>query len=134
MEKKLREKHKKAIRAKVSGTLDIPRVNVFRSDKHIYASLINDIKGETLLWVNDRAVKSSGSAKTKSEKAFLVGKTFGEVAVKKGFKKVVFDRAGYIFHGRVKALAEGARESGLEFYLWLSMNLDKKNLKKKSFK
>ncbi len=108
-----REKRKKSIKPKVLGTQERPRINVFRSSKHIYASLIDDKEGKTLLWVSESSIK--GEKLPKVEKAFLVGKNLGEKAVKKGFKKAVFDRAGYVYHGRVKKLAEGVRSAGLEF-------------------
>ncbi len=109
-----RQRRKKSIRPKVLGTSQRPRINVFRSSKHIYASLIDDTSGKTLLWVSEKEVKGENKLQ-KSDKAFLVGKSFGEKALKKGIKKAVFDRAGYLYHGRVKKLAEGAREAGLEF-------------------
>lgn len=102
------------IRAKIKGTEDKPRLCVFRSNKHIYAQLINDVAGNTLL--SSATLKLSGSkGKGKTGKAFETGKLLAEEALKKGIKKVSFDRGGYNFHGRVKALAEGAREGGLEF-------------------
>lgn len=114
MENKARQKRRKSIRLKISGTEDRPRLNVFRSSKHIYASLIDDQKGKTLLWVDEKDLKTKEKV-TKSEKAFLVGKQLAKKAVKKGFKRVIFDRAGYLYHGRVKRLAEGAREEGMNF-------------------
>jgi len=114
MERQKRERRKISIRAKISGTAALPRLNVFRSKKHIYASLIDDEKGKTLLSGGEKNIKETAGL-PKKEKAFMVGKNIGQEAVKKGIKKVVFDRAGYIYHGRVKALAEGAREAGLEF-------------------
>lgn len=107
-------KRKKAIRAKISGTAETPRLNVFRSNTHIYGALIDDLSGKTLLRVSDKALKSNKKV-TKTERAFATGKALAESALKKKFKKVVFDRGGYLFHGRVKALASGAREGGLEF-------------------
>ena len=107
-----RQKRKKSIRAKLVGSSQRPRLNIFRSSKHIYASLINDEDGRTLVWASDRGIKDK---MTKSEKAFLVGKQLAETASKKGLKVVVFDRAGYLYHGRVKKLYEGAREKGLKF-------------------
>ncbi|MDP2671817.1 MAG: 50S ribosomal protein L18 [bacterium] len=107
-------KRKTAIRAKISGTALVPRLNVFRSNTHIYASLIDDTVGKTLLSVGDRVLKE-GKNQKKTEKAFAAGKLLAEKALKEKIKKVVFDRSGYLYHGRVKALAEGAREGGLEF-------------------
>jgi len=113
----LRAKRKKSIRKKIFGTSERPRLSVFKSSKHIYAQLINDEQGVTLVSAStlSASIKPNLEGKTKSEKAALVGKLVAELAVKKGFKKVVYDRNGYIFHGRVKVLADAAREGGLEF-------------------
>ncbi len=108
---KLNRRHK-AIRTRVSGTAERPRLQVFRSLNHIYAQLIDDDKGETILTENDQKEKSK---KKKVERAFEVGKRIAEKAKEKKIKKVVFDRKGYLYHGRVKAVAEGARKGGLEF-------------------
>jgi large subunit ribosomal protein L18 len=123
----------KRVRKKVSGTALIPRLCVFRSNKHIYAQLIDDEKGRTIVWASDLILRSktknqklnvkTQKGKTKKEKiypnkikiAFEVGKLIAEKALKKKIKKIVFDRGGYKYHGRVKALAEGAREGGLKF-------------------
>ncbi len=112
-----RKRRHKRVRKKVSGSSDIPRLNVFRSTKHIYAQIIDDLSGRTLVSastidsdLNDR-VKSGGNI----EAAKLVGSLVAERAVAHTIKKVVFDRGGYLFHGRVKALAEAAREGGLIF-------------------
>ena len=99
------------VRKKISGTADRPRLVVFRSDKHIYAQLVDDDAGRTLATVSSQKV---GDGK-KSEKAAAVGKTIAGVAKDKGITRVVFDRGGYKYHGRVKAVADGAREGGLEF-------------------
>jgi len=104
--KTLREKRRVRIRAKIKGTKNRPRLSVFRSSKHIYAQLIDDEKGETLA-----AALGGSNVRTAGE----VGKVLAEKALKLKIKKVVFDRGGYKYHGRVKALAEGAREGGLEF-------------------
>src|SRR4030065_514098 len=114
MNRKARILRKKSIRARVVGSKEIPRLNVFRSNVHIHAALINDLEGKTLIAVSDKNVKDHENL-TKSKRAYQVGKTIGQEAIKKGFKKVVFDRAGYLYHGRVKNLAEGAREAGLKF-------------------
>jgi len=98
------------VRAKVQGTAERPRLVVFRSDKHIYAQLVNDVAQHTLMTVTD-----SGLTGKKSEKSVEVGKRVAEKAKAAGISKVVFDRAGYQYHGRVKAVADGAREGGLEF-------------------
>jgi large subunit ribosomal protein L18 len=104
-----RQKRHKRISGKISASL-LPRLSVFRSSKHIYANLIAD--GKTVFTVSDQKLQKKV---TKVEKAKEVGKEFAEKALKNKFKRVVFDRAGYLYHGRVKALAEGAREGGLKF-------------------
>lgn len=105
------------VRKKVSGTPERPRLNVFRSLNQIYCQIIDDTKGVTLLSASslDKAIAEKVAGKTKQEAAFIVGETIGKAAVKKGIKAVVFDRAGYIYTGRIKALADGARNGGLEF-------------------
>jgi large subunit ribosomal protein L18 len=100
------------VRKKVSGTAERPRLVVFRSDKHIYAQLVDDDAGRTLATVSSLKVGGEGK---KSEKAAAVGKQVAVVAKDKGITRVVFDRGGYKYHGRVKAVADGAREGGLEF-------------------
>jgi large subunit ribosomal protein L18 len=105
-----RQKSRFSIRKKVSGTSDRPRLAVFRSNKEIYAQLIDDIAGNTL------ACASSSDAKgTKIEQANIVGKLIADNAKKAGINTVVFDRGGFLYHGRVKALADSAREAGLKF-------------------
>ena len=106
----LRTRRHIRVRAKVKGTLERPRLVVFRSDKHIYAQLVNDATQRTIVSVSDQ-----GFAGKKSEKSVAVGKKIAEKAKAAGISKVVFDRAGYQYHGRVKAVADGAREGGLEF-------------------
>ncbi len=108
---KLNRRHR-AIRTRVSGTAERPRLQVFRSLNHVYAQLIDDDKGETILVESDRGEKSK---KKKTERAFEVGERIAEGAKKKKIKKVVFDRKGYLYHGRVKAVADGARKGGLDF-------------------
>lgn len=105
------------VRKRVFGTPERPRLNVFRSHKHIYAQVIDDTVGHTLAAAStvDVALRGQTEGKTKSEQAKLVGKLVAERALEAGVKKVVFDRGGYKYHGRVKALAEAAREAGLEF-------------------
>lgn len=110
MNREARQRRKKSIRAKVMGTIGKPRLNVFRSNKHISAALIDDDNGKTLIWVGEQNLKG-----TKTEKAFLVGQKIAEKAEKKGLKEVVFDRAGYLYHGRVQRLADGAKDKGLKF-------------------
>lgn len=100
------------VRSRMKGTIKIPRLCVERSSKHIYAQLINDEKGETILQANDFEIKTKG---TKVDLAKEVGKLIARKAVEKKIKKVMFDRSGNKYHGRVKGLAEGAREGGLEF-------------------
>jgi len=112
-EKRIR-RHKR-VRAKVFGTAQVPRLCVFRSNKHIYAQLIDDEKGKTLVAASDLEIKYKKKKITKNEKALEVGKLIAKKAMEKKIKKVVFDRGGYKYHGRVKALAEGAREGGLIF-------------------
>lgn len=99
------------VRSRIHGTSTAPRLYVFRSSKHIYAALVDDDKGKTLFSASDKDSKVA----TKVEKAKLVGKLISEKAQKEGIKKIVFDRSGYLYHGRVKALADGAREGGLQF-------------------
>ena len=101
------------IRSRVKGSKDCPRLVVFRSSAHIYGMLVDDSLGKTLVSVADKTITKKDL--TKTEKAHEVGKLIAEKAVKEKIKKVVFDRAGYLYHGRVKALAEGAREGGLSF-------------------
>ncbi len=109
-----RTKIKYRIRHKVSGTSEMPRLSVFRSNKEIYAQVVDDVKGVTLTAASslERGVEKSG---TKSEVAARIGKLVAERALEVGVKTVVFDRNGYLYHGRVKALADGAREGGLKF-------------------
>jgi len=126
------QRHRK-IRSKVTGTSKRPRLCVFRSNRYIYAQLIDDEKGHTILSLNDLKLKklktTAQSLKLKDRKiedkqkqlsgkvavAYEVGKLIAKEALEKGIKKVVFDRVGYKYHGRVKALAEGARDGGLKF-------------------
>ncbi len=112
-----RDRRRKHVRKKVFGTPERPRLNVFRSLNHIYAQVIDDTQGHTLVSAStvDAGVREQLSDKTKTEQARVVGQVLGERALDKGIKKVVFDRAGYKFHGRVKALADAAREAGLDF-------------------
>lgn len=103
------------IRRKISGTAAQPRLSVFRSNTEIYAQIIDDVQGVTLASASskDKAIVAQNG--TKSEKSKLVGEAIARKAVELGLKKVSFDRGGYLYHGRVKALADGAREGGLEF-------------------
>lgn len=110
---KLRKKRHNRIRRKISGTAECPRLNVFRSSKNIYAQIIDDVEGVTL--ASASTLDNGVSEGTKVEQAAQVGKLIAERALEKDIKQVVFDRGGYQYHGRVKALAEAARENGLEF-------------------
>lgn len=103
------------VRKKVRGTLERPRLSVFRSLKHIYAQIINDDEGRTLVAASSLSPEIQGLKGTKTEIARAVGRLLAQKALEKGITKVVFDRGGYKYHGRVKALAEGAREAGLIF-------------------
>jgi large subunit ribosomal protein L18 len=110
-----RTKIKSRIRKIVSGTAERPRMSVFRSNKEIYAQLIDDVNGVTLVAASSKAKEIAVATGTKSEKAGLVGKLVAEKAVAAGITQVVFDRNGYLYHGRVKQLADAAREGGLKF-------------------
>ena len=129
-----RERRHKRVRAKIFGTSKVPRLCVFRSNKHIYAQLIDDEKAKTLVSANDLIIKSKiknkksktqiKNQKEKKDKkmltrkislAYEVGKLIAKKAIEKKIEKVVFDRGGYKYHGRIKAVAEGAREAGLKF-------------------
>lgn len=105
------ERRAKRVRAKISGTADMPRLSVYRSLSHIYAQLINDDKGVTILSASDKEVKAG---KTKVEKAFEVGKLIAEKAKAAKINQAVFDRGAFKYHGSVKAIAEGAREGGIK--------------------
>ncbi|THD69942.1 50S ribosomal protein L18 [Robertkochia marina] len=110
-----RQRIKNRIRKVVSGTETRPRLAVYRSNKEIYAQLIDDNSGKTLMAASSRDKEISSAAGTKTEIAALVGKSIAEKAVKAGIESITFDRGGYLYHGRVKSLAEGAREAGLKF-------------------
>jgi len=109
-----RIKRHKRVRARVSGTPERPRLNVFRSDSHIYAQIIDDVNGVTLCSAStvEKGFEGFGGNKEAAKK---VGLTVAERAKDKGISEVVFDRGGYVYHGRIKELAEGAREGGLVF-------------------
>jgi large subunit ribosomal protein L18 len=109
-----RQRIKFRIRKIVSGTASNPRLSVFRSNKEIYAQLVDDINGTTLLAASSRDKEISDKG-TNVEKAIAVGKLIAEKALKAGIENVTFDRGGYLYHGRVKSLAEGARAAGLKF-------------------
>jgi large subunit ribosomal protein L18 len=113
-----RQHRHRRVRAKISGTPERPRLNVFRSDRHIYAQVIDDLAGHTLAAAStlDAEMSKETGGKTKTEQAAIVGKLVAERAKKAGVQKVVFDRGGYQYHGRrVQALADAARDGGLEF-------------------
>ncbi len=114
--KEKRYRRHKRIRAKVIGKSDVPRLCVFRSNNHIYAQLIDDQKGVVISAASDKEIKKDkGSKKRKTELAFETGKLIAQKARERKIEKIIFDRAGYKYHGRVKALAEGARKGGLKF-------------------
>lgn len=112
-----RARIKRRVRAKIRGTAERPRLSVFKSGRHVYAQLIDDDTATTLCDYSSLKASASEDIKEKRgvEKAQTVGKMLAEVALEKGIEKVVFDRNGYRYHGRVRALAEGAREGGLKF-------------------
>jgi large subunit ribosomal protein L18 len=110
-----RQRIKYRIRKKISGTPERPRLCVFRSNKNIFAQLIDDVSGKTLVATSSRVKEISEKKVTKIEQAALVGKAIAEKAKAAGYETVVFDRNGYLYHGRVKSLAEAAREGGLNF-------------------
>jgi large subunit ribosomal protein L18 len=111
---KSRAKSKVKIRKKIEGTPERPRLSIFRSSSHMYAQLVDDIAGKTL--VSFSSAKVTGLKSTSNcDAAKAVGQNIAKAAIAKNISKVVFDRSGYVYHGRVKALADGAREAGLEF-------------------
>jgi len=112
-----REKRKRRIRKKIQGTAERPRLSVFRSARHIYAQVIDDTAGQTLAAASslDKAVKEHDAFESKVAMAQYIGKMLGQRAMEKGITTVVFDRNGFLYHGRVKALSDGAREAGLTF-------------------
>ena len=110
-----RLKIRKRIRSRVKGTSQRPRLSVFRSNKEIYAQLIDDVNGVTLASVSSRDAAIAKEAVNKVEKAKLVGKLLAEKATASGIEAAAFDRGGYLYHGRIESLANGAREAGLKF-------------------
>lgn len=114
---KARERRHRRIRLKIAGTQERPRLNVNRSLKHIYAQVIDDVAGHTLVSAStlDKNLEAELQGKTKREQSAIVGKAVAERALDAGINEVVFDRGGYLYHGRVKALADAAREGGLKF-------------------
>ena len=109
-----RDRIKKGIRKRLSGSSERPRLSVYRSNKGIYAQIIDDVTGKTIVSASSLS-KDFAATGTKSEQSVAVGKAVAAKAVAAGIKDVVFDRNGYLYHGRVKSLAEGAREGGLNF-------------------
>jgi large subunit ribosomal protein L18 len=114
---KVRRRIHQRLRQRMQGSAERPRLNVYRSLNHIYAQVIDDVSGKTLAAASTTQGRSKGGKKTGGNVASAkeVGKTIAERAKQKGIKKVVFDRGGYLYHGRIKALADAAREAGLEF-------------------
>lgn len=112
-----RKRRQRRVRAKMDGTAERPRLHVFRSLMHIYAQVINDVEGKTIVSAStiDTDVVAQVQGKSKTEAAKIVGQVVAERARNAGVELVVFDRSGYKYHGRVAALAEGAREAGLKF-------------------
>ncbi|MCA9916733.1 MAG: 50S ribosomal protein L18 [Anaerolineales bacterium] len=112
-----RKRRHRRIRNKISGTAERPRLNVFRSLDHIYAQVIDDVEGKTLVSAStvDKGLRTELAGKPKKEQATMVGKVIAERAKAAGISQVLFDRGGYLYHGRIKALADGAREGGLDF-------------------
>ena len=115
IKKQARVRRVKAIRKKLRGSCERPRLVVFRSLNHIYAQIINDDTGHTLVAMSTKAKGEKFSGKTKTEKAKEVGIKLAKLAIAKGLTSVCFDRAGFKYHGRIKALADGARDGGLIF-------------------
>ncbi len=112
-----RQKRHYRVRNKINGTPAKPRLNVFRSNSHIYAQIIDDVAGKTLVAAStkEKEIAATITEATKKEAAKVVGKAIAKKALDKGINTVVFDRSGYVYHGRVKELADGAREAGLNF-------------------
>lgn len=112
-----RDKRKARIRKRLSGTPERPRLSVFRSARHVYAQIVDDRAGNTLVTASsvEGAFKEQPKFATKVAAAAFVGKLVAQRALEKGIKKVVFDRNGFLYHGRVKAISDGAREAGLDF-------------------
>ena len=111
---KVRKKRHARVRTKITGTTERPRLNVYRSNKHIYAQIIDDTQGITLVSASTMDKDFNGTVGN-VEGATIIGETIAKRATEKNIKSIVFDRGGYLYHGRVKALADAARENGLEF-------------------
>lgn len=112
---KIRFKHKKRIRSRIEGSVERPRLAVFRSNRHIYVQLIDDVKGHTIASASTNEGDFKGKVGKTIDGAKRVGDLVAKRAIAKGVKEAVFDRGGYLYHGRIKALADGAREGGLKF-------------------
>ena len=110
-----RKKRHARVRSKITGTAERPRLNVFRSNKYIYAQLIDDTNGVTIVSASSMEKDFTGESTGNLEAAATIGETIAKRATEKGLKSIVFDRGGYLYHGRIKALAESARENGLQF-------------------
>lgn len=110
-----REKIHKRIRHTITGTATKPRLCVFRSNKQIYVQVIDDVAGKTLACASSAETEIAGQTGNKSQKARMVGQAIAKKAIAAGIETIVFDRGGYLYHGRVKELADGAREGGLKF-------------------
>lgn len=117
LKKEARLRRKQRIRKTIKGTDERPRLSVFRSAKHIYAQIIDDTRGQTLVAAasTEKAVQEHPKFENKVAMSVYLGKLIAQRAVEKGIKKVVFDRGGFLYHGRVKAVSDGAREAGLDF-------------------
>jgi large subunit ribosomal protein L18 len=117
--KESREKRHRSLRKRIEGTAERPRLAIFRSSRHIYAQVINDLENKTLVGTSDLGLEAAEGGKSdeggKKTAAKKVGAAIAKKCLEKGIDKVVFDRAGFKYHGRVSALAEGAREAGLKF-------------------
>ncbi|MEW6671139.1 MAG: 50S ribosomal protein L18 [Thermodesulfobacteriota bacterium] len=115
--KTARLKRKRSIRKRLAGTPQRPRLCVFRSASHIYAQAIDDVKGHTLVAASstEKTVRDHGAFKNKTEQAVFIGELIGRRAIEKGIQQVVFDRNGFLYHGRIKAVSDGARKAGLNF-------------------
>lgn len=114
---KRRKKIHRRVRSKVNGTSERPRLNIYKSSKHIYAQIINDEQGHTLMAVSTLTpvIREELKDKKPIERAHVVGRHIAEKALEQGITRIAFDRSGYPYHGRVQAIAEGAREGGLQF-------------------
>jgi large subunit ribosomal protein L18 len=110
-----RERRHRRVRSRIRGTAERPRLAVFRSDKRFWAQLVNDDERRTLVGMTDASASVQTTAGTKTERAFVLGKRMAEEAQKQNVTRVVFDRGGFRFHGRIKRFVEGAREGGLQF-------------------